>query len=140
MDKLQPIIDWACGLSLAAAALLFAWRIWFLSRALTAEGEVIRNQGCDPGHDGDGGRQVFTYVYASVVSFRDHLGRRVQFESRVQSNPARHFLGQSVRVLYDPTNTSHAVINSPVDLWGFPVILAFLGIYGLWDQIAAAFP
>lgn len=139
MDQAQQIVEWASTASLAAGLGLLAWRIWFVATAQNATGEVVRHAEHQGYADVGGEQQPFTPLYASVIAFRDQLGRRVQFESGVRANPAQHILGQSVRVLYDPANASNASVYSLGELWGLPLLLIVLGSYGIWGNITAFF-
>jgi len=123
--------------ALIAALIVFGYRIWFLSRALEAEGEVVKYAEHDSGSDGEGGRPLFGSVYACVIDFRDYRGRLCRFESGIQSATARHYLGQVVRVVYDPSRPERAYVKEPVELWALPVFLTVLGGYSLWQYMSA---
>jgi hypothetical protein len=67
-------------------------------------------------------------TYVPVVRFQ--LGpRSIEFDSRASSNPPSYQVGETVPVLYLPSNPYRAKIDSFFFLWGGPVILASLGSF-----------
>lgn len=135
--NLQQIAGMAGIITLAIALLIIGYRLWFLSQALEAKGEVIDYAEHQPSSDGEGGFQAFRVVYACVIAFRDKRGRLFQFESGLQSPVARHFLGQPVRVVYYPSNPEYAYINEPLELWALPLFLSAFGGYAIWYSIGS---
>jgi hypothetical protein len=63
-----------------------------------------------------------------VVEFTTPAGGKIRFTSEFGSRPAGHKVGQSVNVRYDPVDPQQAEIESTMNLWLIPLILAFMGI------------
>lgn len=67
------------------------------------------------------------YMFAPVVRFKTAEGNTVEFESSFRSNPPAYRTGQSVSVLYDPSEPRSAAIRGFLSLWLMPLILGFIG-------------
>lgn len=67
-------------------------------------------------------------IICPVVEFATPSGEKIRFTSDFGSLPARHKIGQSVNVRYDPLDPQKAEIESAMNLWLIPVILVFMGI------------
>jgi len=63
-----------------------------------------------------------------VVEFTVPSGGKIRFTSDFGSRPARHKIGQSVGVRYDSIDPQKAEIDSAMNLWLIPLILAFMGV------------
>jgi len=66
-------------------------------------------------------------IICPVVEFAIPSGEKIRFTSDFGSLPARHKIGQSVNVRYDPVDPQKAEIDSPMTLWLIPLILVFMG-------------
>ena len=105
---------------MAAIALFFYFRTRrFLEDAVPAQGVVT---GLIEGSGGEGGT-----VYRPVVQFTTADGQTSTFTENVGSNPPRFSVGQTVKVLYSPTDPSRARIPGFFGLWFVPT---FLGLFG----------
>ncbi|MGH2710858.1 MAG: DUF3592 domain-containing protein [Actinomycetota bacterium] len=105
---------------MALIALIFFFRTRrFLESAVPAQGVVT---GLVASSGGEGGT-----VYKPVVQFTTADGQTAGFTGNVGSNPPRYSVGQTVKVLYSPTNPSDARIPGFFGMWFVPV---FLGIFG----------
>ena len=67
------------------------------------------------------------HIICPVVEFTAPSGGKIRFTSDFGSLPARHQVGQSVNVRYDPTDPQKAEIDSAMNLWLVPLILIFMG-------------
>lgn len=65
--------------------------------------------------------------YYPVVEFETARGQLVEFQSSSGSNPASYSVGETVSVLYKPSEPESARINGFFSLWGVSVILGILG-------------
>ena len=105
---------------MAAIALFFFFRTRrFLESAVPAQGVVtalVESSGSEGGT-----------VYKPVVQFTTADGQTAGFTGSVGSNPPRYSVGQTVKVLYSPTNPSDARLPGFFGMWFVPV---FLGIFG----------
>lgn len=138
MDGLNQLLE-SLGLAmLGVAAGLIVYRAWFLSSARTAEGEVVDLAEHSPGWS-DGEQPHFRPVFAAVVMFRDERGHRYKFESGIHARPGRRFHGETVRVVYDPSNPQHAFIGEFFELWAMPGVLILVGCGLLWRHFAPLF-
>ncbi len=66
-------------------------------------------------------------IYYPVVEFTTADGRVMRFESATGSNPSMYRQGQEVKVLYNPADPAHAMIDSLMELWFAPMLLGFIG-------------
>ncbi len=63
-----------------------------------------------------------------IVEFTAPSGEKVRFTSEFGSRPAGHKIGQSVNVRYDTLDSQKAEIESTMNQWLIPLILAFMGV------------
>ena len=68
------------------------------------------------------------HIICPVVEFAAPSGEKIRFTSDFGSLPARHQVGQSVNLRYDPTDPQKAEIDSAMSLWLVPLILVFMGV------------
>lgn len=66
-------------------------------------------------------------TYAPQVRFVTSDGQKHEFTSTVSSNPRGFEVGDKVTVLYDPAAPNTAQINTFLQLWFGPVLLAGMG-------------
>ena len=67
-------------------------------------------------------------IICPVVEFPVPSGEKVRFTSDFGSLPARHKIGQSVNIRYDPVDPQKAELESAMNLWLIPLILVFMGV------------
>lgn len=111
-------------LGLAGIAML-AGSVWlsndtreFVASAEVADGKVVE---LNYQSSSDGG------AYYPVVRFKPVGGVEIEFESGLGSSPASYDRGESVSVLYDPSDPDNAEINSFMALWFAPIVVGFMG-------------
>src|SRR5689334_477771 len=66
-------------------------------------------------------------TYRPVVRFRDKQGQTIEFSSSSSSNPPGYSRGETITVLYRPSNAQDARINGYFSLWGGATIVGGLG-------------
>ncbi|SFM67620.1 DUF3592 domain-containing protein [Marinobacter zhejiangensis] len=126
---------------LVGASLLYNNTTDFLTRAVSAQGQVV---------DLVLSRSSDSTTYYPVVVFRDASGRQVEFKSNTGSNPPSYTRGERVEVLYEAGEPEAARINGFFSLWGAATIVGGLGLvfglvgfgmtaYGLLHQRGKAF-
>jgi hypothetical protein len=69
-----------------------------------------------------------TGSYSSIFRFATRDGRTVQATASVRATTARHRVGDVVRVLYDPSDPTNAVIDSLVDRYFLLIVLLPMGL------------
>ena len=107
------------GLALLTGAFfLYQNKKAFLAKADTAQGTVIELLES---------RSDNSITYKPLVSFKTKEGAQIEFTSSVSSNPPSYSEGETVEVLYDPSNPRDANINGFSSLWLGPLILGILG-------------
>ena len=97
----------------------FANTIAFVRSALIAPGTVIELVGrpCDPKDRGT--------CYAPRVLFTDPAtGRRIEFLSRVATDPPAFRVGERLMVLYSPDDPGAAMVQGFFSIWGGVSILS----------------
>lgn len=101
---------------LIVAMVLFNIRLGPISAASgRAEGEVIGMAGHGRGR-------------APIVEFTPATGHAVRFEGSFSSKPPRYRIGERVQVVYDPASPAHAFIDTFLEKWFLPFLLAMIGI------------
>jgi Protein of unknown function (DUF3592) len=107
----------------------------FLGNAVSASGVVIDLEARWDSDDGG-------YTYYPRVRFATEGGRPFEFTGNVGSSPASFDVGEEVRVLFDPAEPSKASIDSFMQLWFTPLLLAGMGTVfaavGLLGTLAVA--
>ncbi len=93
----------------------------FVARAQTTQGEVVE---LIEVRDKDGGSST----WKPRVVFQTPAGRKITFDASFSSNPAPYSVGQTVDVLYLPTDPSKAKIRGFQSLWLGPIIVGGLGL------------
>lgn len=66
-------------------------------------------------------------IICPVVEFKALSGETIRFTSDFGSLPASHKVGQTVNLRYDPVDPHQVEIDSTMNRWLVPVILAFIG-------------
>jgi len=109
---------------LAGDYVLYARTDDFVSHAKTAVGKVndlvFRSSSSSSSSSSSGS-------YFPVVEFQDDRGQQVVFESNMGSGSPDYHPGDAVEVLFDPTDSHNARINSFLALWG---VVLFVSIFG----------
>lgn len=107
----------------------------FLGNAVSAPGVVIDLEARWDSDDGG-------YTYYPRVWFATEGGRPYEFTGDGGSSPASFDVGEEVRVLFDPADPSQARIDSFMQLWFTPLLLAGMGTvfsaFGIWGTLTAA--
>lgn len=100
----------------------------FVSSAVEIQGEVVEMA---TGSNGS----------APVVRYEVN-GTNYQFQSSLWSSPPRNFVGEKVRVLYQPNDPKNGQIKSFIEQWLFPVTFmaagfssTLIGAVWLWFQL-----
>ena len=93
----------------------------FLAKAREARAEVV---GMDERHGGSSQSRS----YHPILRYRTQEGVTKEIVSSVGSNPPRYKKGDSVAVLYDPSNPDDMRIHSFGSVWIVAMILAFVGV------------
>ena len=117
---MKSIFLWVGGLFggiglifLAVAGFLLVSDRGFSDRAVRTSGvvvDLVRHV------DRDRDRNRSSSVsYSAVIAFRAEDGRRHEFSETVRTNPPRFAVGDTVPVLYDRRQISHATVD---DFWG----------------------
>ncbi len=116
---------------LALTFYLYTQQVNFMKQAIPAQGTV--SDLSLGGEDND--------VYFPSITFKSKEGELIHFTSNVGSNPPSHRVGETVEILYDPSDPNKAQINDTFELWLAPIITGFIGaiftLIGLGSVIAA---
>lgn len=67
-----------------------------------------------------------------IVEFVDHKGILRTYKSSTGTNPPIYFIGENVKILYDPNDPKYPVnsrIESTLDIWGIPIFFTALGFF-----------
>ncbi len=128
--KIDPVfgIFIAIGLALIAGAVYSAWRTrQFRANAEETDGSVIALK------EIQGSKGV---TYAPVVRFHASSGQRIEFTDEMSSRPARHAVGQTVRVAYSPEQPDTARVTGTWAVYFLPIVMLFIGVVftGLGSQ------
>jgi Protein of unknown function (DUF3592) len=105
--------------------LLWAGYLWldtraWLTRSVEAPGSVVEVVRVTD-------RETGAVSFAPRVRFSTADGRTVEFQSTYRSNPPAYSAGQSVTVLYDPSEPNAAAVSGLFAIWGLSIILALVG-------------
>ena len=123
----------AIGIALALGGLFMLRRARrFAADAQTAIGRVIRL------HEEQ--TRKGTIVYCPVVKFRTAAGADVEFTSSFGSRPARHQVGQSVAVLYDPADPAEARLGGGTLYFSGAVVLVMGLGFGAFGAVGMGLP
>jgi hypothetical protein len=120
----RPAVAWflmgsACiCLVVALGAAFYSWH--FVGTAERTTGTIIEMR--EQRDKENGGT-----LYAPTFSFRDASGVQHIVASNVWSAPPQHRVGDTVAVLYQPTDPQGARMNGYWHLWGLPTITGLLG-------------
>lgn len=122
------LIKYSFGLAglgmILGAVYFFSSTQSFVSQAATARGTVIDLEYYRSSSDSSGS-------YRPVVRFITAAGEEIVYHSTSGSNPPSYSAGEEVRIYYDPALPNEAKIDSFLDLWFAPTLLAGMGsIFG----------
>ncbi|KQN47266.1 hypothetical protein ASE98_25350 [Pseudomonas sp. Leaf48] len=104
---------------LAGAAISYTNTNKFLETAVTTKGAVVDLLKI---------RSDDSYSFKPVIEFTAANGQQVEFTSLGSSNPPAYSVGESVEVLYSPSDVQSAKINSFSALWGGFLVMLILGV------------
>lgn len=90
-----------------------SWRLD--NEGTTATGTVVRLEESDTSEGG-------CCVYSPVIEF-DAGGQTYSFEGGNASDPPAYEAGETVEVIYDPSDPSTAQINKWTERWLFPILI-----------------
>lgn len=107
---------------LVAAGVLTAGSVSFRSTAVSVEGTIVD---VEEGRDCDNGRCQM--VYSPVVEFATDDGRSITFVPNYSSSNEPQ-VGNTVTVLYPPSDPQGAKIDNFLDFWLAPAITGGLGV------------
>jgi hypothetical protein len=109
------------GIALSLGALLgIISCMKFVARAEATEGTVI-------GLRERISRKGYGSSFAPTVRFHATSGKQIEFTDSVSSRPARHIVGQTLRVLYDPDKPNDARVAGSSVYFG-PLVLMVIGL------------
>lgn len=114
----EGLVCLVVGAAFCAAA-VFSWMRTrrFVEESVPAFGEVIKLiERYDEG-----------VTYAPVVRFLGPGGRVIEFTESVSSKPARHRVGEQVKILYRPEDPTRARVASTLNLYLLTIIFAVIG-------------
>ena len=119
-----------CLVSLLAVGLLIGAVVIYVRQGRQSA-DRVSVQGTVVGLERSAMRPGSGGVYCPVVEFQSPDGRTIRFESAFGTMPASHKVGQSVTVLYNPSNPQEAEVSSAVSRYLYPGIMAFIGLVAL---------
>jgi hypothetical protein len=93
--------------------------VFFCRNAVTTSAkivELIERRSSDDG-----------FLYQPVFVFTDNIGQQHTVESNYSSNPPIGEVGDTIEIIYQPSDTENARIKSFFSLYGFPLIPLVLG-------------
>ena len=123
----------AIGIALVLGGLFMLRRArQFAAQAQSAVGRVIRLHE-EPTRRGG-------HFYCPVVQFRTAAGEDVEFTSSFGSRPARHKIGQSVAVLYDPADPAGAQLGGGANYFSGSVVLVMGLGFGAFGVMGMGLP
>ena len=91
----------------------------FMENAIAVDGVVINR----PDRDAS---------MRPIVEFTDHTGVKRLHYSSLRSDPPRFFIGEKVKILYNPNDPKYPVnakIDSTIDVWGVAIFLSGMGSF-----------
>ena len=109
------------GLAAIAGAGFLGWSTAkFLKEAQSASGRVVRVESRSDSHRAN--------MYAPVVSFQTPDGQKHEFTGQVWTSSRSWNEGQSLAVLYRPSEPSEARLDSFFQLWFGVLLTGFIGL------------
>jgi hypothetical protein len=115
------------GPALLLVALGFAiYTAHFIHSSAVAEGKVLSLR--EVVRHSDDVDQHESITYAPVFTFKTADGASYTVSSDTGSSPAGFTVGDTVRVLYSPSNPSAARIDTFAQLWFTPMVFGCLGV------------
>ena len=98
----------------------------FIHSSAVAEGKILSLR--EVVSHSDDADQHESITYAPVFTFKAADGASYTVSSDTGSSPAGFTAGDTVRVLYSPSNPAGARIDSFAQLWFTPMVLGCLGV------------
>ena len=108
----------AAGILLMIAAFSYFRNSAFVRRASYVQGKVVQLEE----RRGEGGS-----YFRAIFEFRDAAGAVYTVRDSVGSYPASYAVGDSVSVLFEPTDPKKAKLDSFNSLWGMSFVMGILG-------------
>ena len=119
-EKLILLITCSIGvLFLTIGAYFYSATHTFLEKAISVDGIVVHLQ------KNDGTSQP-------IVEYVDHQGISRKYYSSIGTNPPAYFVGQNVKILYDPSDPEYPLnsrIESTLDIWGITIFFLGMGSF-----------
>jgi Protein of unknown function (DUF3592) len=109
----------------------------FLYQSAVADGQIAENQRVDSYRHG---YQTGT-AYRAIVQFTDRSGETVVHQDWISFNPPSFFVGQHVRIFYDPQHSRASMIDRGPKNYYLPLFLAAFGglaVLGSIQRLRAA--
>lgn len=114
----------------AGGSSLYSWH--FVSTSVRTTGKITALRSKTDSKDG-------TTRFAPSFTFQDSAGGEHLVSASVYSAPSQHQVGDSVGVLYRPTNPQGARIDAYMHIWGLPTATGVFGVillpFGLWQML-----
>ena len=119
-EKISLFITYTFGVTfLTLGGYFYSSTHTFLENALSVEGVVV-NLERDDG------------TSRPIVEFLDHKGITRTHHSSLGTNPPRYFIGETVKILYDPNDPKYPVksrIDSTLGVWGVSIFFFVMGAF-----------
>jgi hypothetical protein len=65
--------------------------------------------------------------YRAIIEFPDQAGHLVRYRDWISFNPASFYVGQTVRIFYDPQNPEHAMVDRGPRNYFVPLVILVFG-------------
>ena len=96
----------------------------FLAKRAVAEGQVIENR---EEHWSEANSVRSHTSYRAIVRFTDQRGQDFTYSDAIAFNPASFYVGERVKVFYDPLNPQHAMIDRGEKNYVIPLVCVTFG-------------
>jgi Protein of unknown function (DUF3592) len=100
----------------------------FLASAAVADGVVVEVVAHEEAVTAPKRSTTWVVFYYPVVHFVAKDGQDMQFEADQGADKPEYDVGDSVRVLYDPTNPNAAQLQTWSSTWAVPIISTLVGL------------
>jgi hypothetical protein len=97
-----------------------------IAKSKTADGTVVENRPVQVFFSSSSRKLPFT-AYRAIVHFNDNNGQLIKLNDHLAFNPPSFNVGQKVRVLYDPDDAQHAMIDRGPKNFVIPAICLLFG-------------
>jgi hypothetical protein len=109
----------------------------FLLKPAVAEGQVVENQRVDYYRHGTWTRTS----YRAIVRFTDRNGQIVTLPDWIAFKPPAFFVGQSVKIFYDPQSPQAAMIDRGAKNYYLPILWCAFGglsVFGSLQRLSSS--